>query len=371
MQRLSVWSAVIVSTLGSSCQQSVEVVEEPRDARKIVFTSNRETRENIFQVFIMDIDGRHVTRLTHDSTNYFCPRFSPDGSHILFSSQNGVDDEIYLMDIKGEHVVNLSNSPGHDRLPQFSPDGSHIAFTSDRDGNREIYIMKSDGTQQTRLTNNNVTDHSPQFSPDGNRIVFFSTLRDPLNLTNPESYNLFLVDIDGDSLTRLTPDSTYGHFGVRDDSPSVFDATPRFSPDGSHIVFQTYEQYQSYFVVNMMSADGSNRIELAYHVGDNFAPFFYPDGSQILFRSHRDGDFDLYRMGLQPGAPQLRVTNDTGHTLFGDFSADGSTILYFSNIDERRYEYYHIYIANADGSDRIKLTQGDFADYFPDFQPVR
>jgi TolB protein len=227
-------------------------VEEPRDARKIVFTSNKETRENIFQVFIMDVDGTHVTRLTHDSTNYFCPRFSPDGSHILFSSLTLTDDEIYLMDINGENINNLSHSPGYDRLPQFSPEGSLI-------------------------------------------------------------------------------------------------------------VFQTY----------MMSADGSHRIELAHHDGDNFAPFFYPDRSQILFRSHRDGVFDLYRMGLQAGAPQLRVTNDTGHTLFGDFSSDGSTIVYFSSIDERRYTYYHIYIADADGSHRVKLTEGDWADYFPDFRPVR
>ena len=355
---------IILVVLGCN-QESVEPVDQ--ETTQIVFASNRETSENIFQVFIMNIDGTRVRRLTHDSNNYFFPRFSPDGSHILFYSQNGVDDEIYLMDITGANLVNLTQSPGNDRLPQFSRDGSMIVFMSDRDGNREIYIMNSNGSHQTRLTYNNSTDHSPQFSPDGKRVLFYSTTLDLYNFTNPETYDLYTVGIDGGNLTKLTPDSVYFHFSARDNSPSVFDAAPRFSPDGSKIVFQNYRH--SEFVISVMSSDGSNRINLVYQSGVDFAPFFYPDGQQILFRSHRDGDFDLFRVGLYEEAPQLRVTNDTGHTLFGDFSDDGSKILYYSDIDEYRYEYYHIYIADSDGSNRKKLTQGNFADYFPDFQP--
>jgi TolB protein len=150
MKQLAVFSIPIISILVGACQKSVDTVESPRseqtDARKIVFVSNRETRQNVFQVFIMDIDGTHVRRLTHDSNNYFYPHFSPDGTRILFYSQNGVEDEIYLMGINGENCVNLTRRPGNDRLPQFSPDGSKIVFVSDRDGNREIYIMERDGT---------------------------------------------------------------------------------------------------------------------------------------------------------------------------------------------------------------------------------
>jgi Tol biopolymer transport system component len=317
----------------------------------------------------MDVDGSHVRRLTHDSVNYFAPRFSPDGSTILFTSQTRTDDEIFLMGADGGHLTNLSHTPGNDRLPQFSPDGSRIVFTSDRDGNREIYVMNSDGSHQTRLTRNTVTDHSPQFSPDGGSILFFSTAYDPLNPVAPESYTLFRMNTDGSNVIQLTPDNAYGHFGVRDDSPSVLDAAPRFSPDGSRIVFQTYKQDQNFILIDMMSAGGGDRVQLVGDAGDNFAPFFFPNGSQILFRSHRTGDFDLYRKGLDPAAPELAITHDTGHTMFGDFSEDGSRILYFSNIDEHRYEYYHIYIADADGSNRRKLTQGDFVDYFPDFRP--
>lgn len=371
MKQLAVNSILIGLMLLGACQKSVDTVENPRseqtDARKIVFVSNRETRQNVFQVFIMDIDGTHVRRLTHDSNNYFYPHFSPDGTRILFYSQNGVEDEIYLMGINGENCVNLTRRPGNDRLPQFSPDGSKIVFVSDRDGNREIYIMNSDGSQQQRLTQNDHTDNAPQFSPDGRKVLFYSTVHDPYNFENPESYDLYTINVDGSCLTKITPDSAYHHFSARDNSPSVLDAAPRFSPDGSRILFQNYRHDE--YVISMMSADGSNRIDLVYQSGVDFAPFFYPDGQQFLFRSHRAGDFDLYRMRLEAGAPQIRVTNDTGHTLFGDFSDNGSKILYVSDIDEERTEYYHIYAANSDGSNRVKLTNGPFADYFPEFQP--
>jgi len=332
----------------------------------IVFVSNRETSEYQFQIFTMYTDGSNVRRLTHDLDNYLYPQFSPDGSKILFYSQNAINDEIYLMDSNGENKFNLSQNPGNDRIPQFSPDGSKIVFTSDRDGNREIYIMNSDGSNQIRLTHNSITDHSPQFSPDGRKIIFYSTFNP---MTSAETYNIYTINIDGTNLTKLTPDSTYYHSSSitteKYASPNVLDAAPRYSPDGSKIIFMTY--FLQDFVINIMNADGSSRSRLIYQQGGNFAPMYYPDGSQILFRSHRNGDFDLYRYKLDDDS-QVSITNDNGHTYFADFSDDGSQILYFSDIDEIQYQYYHIYIANADGSNRTKLTKGNFADYFGNFQ---
>jgi Tol biopolymer transport system component len=350
----------------SSCRKSVEP-ETPLNIphAHIVFVSNRATEPYIFQVFIMDEDGTHVQRLTHDSNNYFFPRFSPDGKSILFYSQNRAENNIYRIDITGENFVNVSNCSGNNILPQFSPDGSKIVFTSDRDGNREIYIMNSDGSQQTRLTRNTITDHSPQFSPDGERIIFYSTFN---NYVTPESYTMYSIEIDGSNLTQLTPDSAYFHFSTKDNTQHVLDAAPRYSPDGSKIVFQTYYDYGR--VINIIDADGSHRKLLVYYGGDEAAPFFSPNGSQILFRSHRTGDFDLYRLNLTDGKETV-ITSDNGHTMFGDFSSDGSKILYYSAIDEKSYEYWHIYSANADGSGRKKLTSGEFGDYYPAFQPIR
>jgi Tol biopolymer transport system component len=366
VKRIIAWPIISISLLIIYCYKSFEPIQ-PLESTQIVFVSNRFTITNIFQVLTMDIYGSNVKRITFDANNYFYPQFSPDGSYVIVYSRNGINDEIYRMDINGENFTNLSNSPGNDNLPQFSPDGSKIVFTSDRDGNREIYLMDTDGSNQRRLTNNNFIDHSPQFSPDGMEIVFYSLTYYPYS---DDGYDIYTINIDGTNLTKLTPDNMYfiNTAITGEDGPNVLDAAPHYSPDGSKIIFMT--SVQNNYVVNIMNTDGSNPVTIIDQAGMNFAPFFYPNISKILFRSHRDGDFDLYCADFG-GNEQTRITNDTGHTYFADFSDDGSKILYFSNIDENSNEYYHIYIANSDGSQRIKLTHGDFIDYFPNFQPLK
>ena len=58
----------------------------------------------------------------------------------------------------------LTNNDALDFDPAWSPDGSHIAFTSNRDRNFEIYVMNSDGSGQTRLTNNDAWEGSASWS---------------------------------------------------------------------------------------------------------------------------------------------------------------------------------------------------------------
>ena len=69
------------------------------------------------------------------------------------------------MNADGSSQVRLTNNQNDDLHPAWSPDGSHIAFTSYRDGNAEIYVMNADGSDQTNLTNNPGGDWQPAWSP--------------------------------------------------------------------------------------------------------------------------------------------------------------------------------------------------------------
>jgi len=63
------------------------------------------------------------------------PAWSPDGSKIAFmSDRDGGDIEIYVMNADGSHQTRLTNSPGRDAHPSWSPDGKNIYFQSPRDG---------------------------------------------------------------------------------------------------------------------------------------------------------------------------------------------------------------------------------------------
>jgi TolB protein len=339
-------------------------------------------RDGYNQIYAMDMDGSNQRRITRDTLDYYHPQFSPDGSRILFYSHVAGNDEIFSMDTSGNDLRNLSNTPGNDNLPQFSPDGMMIVFTSDRDGSREIYSMNVDGSGQTRLTVNTYPDYCPTYSPDGTKIIFYQfrvtngTPELSPRLSNGEalyaltvygSYEIFVMNTDGGNLTRLTPEGTYTHQldFTMDYSVNTHSATPRFSPDGSNIVFTSYTMNLG-FDVHMMDADGSHAIQLTTGGGANCEPYFTPDGEKILFRTHRGGSYDLYTMELD-GSNQTNLTPDSDHCYFSQFSPDGNKVLFGDEID--RTHWYKIFIMDADGGNRVRLTDNYYNDLFPIFQP--
>ena len=102
----------------------------------------------------------------------FAPRYSPDGSQIVFSMMQGANSDIYVVDANGGMPRRLTTSPGIDTDPSFSPDGSRIVFESDRGGSQQLYVMNADGSQQRRISFGNAAYASPEWSPDGKLIAF-------------------------------------------------------------------------------------------------------------------------------------------------------------------------------------------------------
>jgi TolB protein len=74
-------------------------------------------------------------------------------------------------------VANQITNNSSDTAPAPSPDAAKITFMSlnrDGAGNYEIFVMDSNGTSITRLTNNSANDGLPTWSPDGQTIAFAS-----------------------------------------------------------------------------------------------------------------------------------------------------------------------------------------------------
>ena len=262
----------------------------------IVFQSRRDGNN---EIYIMNVDGSNQTNLTNNSIHDYYPQFSPDGLTIIFNSQvEGTNGVIYTMNLDGTNKVRLTNN-GWESSPRFSPDGSKIVFVLPESGNNwssEIYIMNSDGSNQTRLTDNDGDDNSPQFSPDGSKIVLKTTIID-----NDSTYReIYLIDVDGSNQTRLTYHSTVVH-----------DYYPQFSPDGSKIVFVSHLSGNNHEIY-IMNIDGSNQTNLTNNIDKDTSPQFSPDGSKIVFLSDRDGNWEIYIMDVD-GSNQTNLTNDSGY----------------------------------------------------------
>lgn len=141
------------------------------DGLKIAFQSDRKGKQNKnpilntnnFEIFVMEIDGSNVTRLTRNARADWSPAWSPDGSCIVYHSGLFNNTDIYVTDLSGANQVRLTTK-GYS--PRWSPDGMWLVFGSNRDGNMEIYSMHLDGSMLRRLTNNPAVDSDPQWQPD-------------------------------------------------------------------------------------------------------------------------------------------------------------------------------------------------------------
>ncbi|MGH2557037.1 MAG: hypothetical protein ACRDHO_15180 [Actinomycetota bacterium] len=123
------------------------------DSGRIAFFASR-SRRGATDIFSVREDGTDRQRLTQDPANDIGPVWGPDG-RIAFASNRGsvttcgrdCNYEIYLMDSDGGHVTRLTNDPEISIPLQWSPDGTQILFTQfDPFGHNWLYVMNADGS---------------------------------------------------------------------------------------------------------------------------------------------------------------------------------------------------------------------------------
>ena len=240
----------------------------------MVYTSDRDGDSEIYR---LRADGTHV-QLTRNAVDDYGASWSPDARQVVFVSTRDGDPEIYVMNGDGSGVRQLtrnsktrSGMPIHDQTPAWSPDGKRIAFTSNRDGGEaKIYRMNANGTGQVRLTRTApyVTDHLPSWSPGGHYLLFNS---DRVGHDNVEIYRMRM---NGTDVVRLTRSAT-----------GVDDNAPEYSPDGRRIVFSS-TRLRGQHDLFTMNADGSGLARLGGSGDlDDVFPRWTRDGSRVVFQT--------------------------------------------------------------------------------------
>lgn len=211
-----------------------------------------------FDIYIADLNGNIVKKLT-DTPGYNAEAvLSPDGKYIVFTSIRSGDLELWRMDVDGSNLKQLTFGLGYDGGAFFSPDSKKLVFRSSRpktpeeikeykdllaEGlvmptNMEIYTMNIDGTDLKQVTNLGKANWSPYFHPSGKKILFSSNHHS----THGYDFQLFSIDIDGTNLKQITYES-------------IFNAFPMFSPDGKKLVFSSNRDGATPHETNVFIAD--------------------------------------------------------------------------------------------------------------------
>ena len=89
------------------------------------------------EIFVGDAAGSGMRQLTEFGCASFAPQFTPDGEHIIFSSnKNNCDSrefDLFLIRTDGSDLRQVTDFGGFTSFAEFSPDGSQLVFSSDRD----------------------------------------------------------------------------------------------------------------------------------------------------------------------------------------------------------------------------------------------
>jgi Tol biopolymer transport system component len=121
--------------------------------------------------------------------------WSPDGTRIACTRGLLPDDTlgVWVANVNGSGMQRLTPSSAQDLDPQWSPDGSQIVCSSGPPGDhRNIVLMNSDGTGRRQLTRTTeMINDLARWSPDGTKIIYHSFTGSPTG--NSDSFHFLYV----------------------------------------------------------------------------------------------------------------------------------------------------------------------------------
>ena len=260
------------------------------------------------------------------------PSFRPSGDRFTFvgPAVNAKGAGVVVADAGGETSQVIYRDPARNVLgPQWSPQGDHIIFgigefgaffngfhglflkPADRvEGGAQVAMVNADGSGFRELTSGPNNNAFPSMDREGRRFVY--------RTFGSEGDGLRIMDIDTRRVTRLA---------------DGYDNFPLWSPRGDLIMFS--RQVEGDYEIYTIKPDGTGARRLTHSRGNDAHMAWSPDGEHIVFASTR--------MGFKDEVPYTDAPQPYGE----------------------------IFVMRADGSDVQQLTDNQWEEGTPAWQPTK
>jgi dipeptidyl aminopeptidase/acylaminoacyl peptidase len=270
-------------------------------------------------------------------------RLSPDGHRaaylvIMRDKPGRPYPQLWIMELATQKSVRVGDEKEPTGNPHWSPDGKWLAFQGGQGSNHGLFVARADGSEMTFLaamrgTNSPLPGQGENvtWSPDGKQIAFISSTPDERAAEasgDPMVITRYLYKPDaGEGMTRFNDNQRLHIFVDEVASKQVRQLTQGnydehsidWSPDGKEILFESnrepnQDEFFNYDIFALRVADNSIR-RITATESNEYNPLWSPDGKRIAFRGTRRGLTDR----------------------------------------ETTMEDTHVWIMNADGSDRREI----------------
>jgi Tol biopolymer transport system component/DNA-binding winged helix-turn-helix (wHTH) protein len=169
------------------------------DGRHVVFSSDRTGAGEIWKA---NSDGSTPMQLTFLSSYCGAPRWSVSGREIVFSAQPQGNADLFVISADGGQPRQLTTDSSDETAPNYSRDGRWIYFASDRGGSWNIWRMPAEGGPATQVTRNGGFFASE--SPDGQYLYYAKAI---------DAAGLWRVPLSGGSEEKVLDSPPSGFWG--------------------------------------------------------------------------------------------------------------------------------------------------------------
>ena len=297
------------------------------DGEWVVFSDR-----GIFDPLNLTVGGLAKVQVT-DPTNVielyeggYLPAFSPNGYRIAYFDVGDGGLDIFTISSDGADPVHVTDDTALDWAPAWAPDGRRLYFSSTRGGLQNIWWIEIDEASgvpegEPQRVSVSEADHGWLSVSDDGLSIAYTARREPMNLQR--------VAFDPESRQIVgTPES------ITSGTNSVI----RFdiSPDGESLVYSTQAVPDLYLI----SADGNGAVQqLTDDEYFDFSPRFSPDGRHIVYVRNVGGSVELWRMDLESRVTSQLTRVGEWSVLNPVLSPDGSRLLYHVTTDDDRTNY--------------------------------
>lgn len=270
-----------------------------------VTTVNLDENKTATAVWVAATDGKTPPRqLTSSGKRDAHPRWSPDGTKLLFESTRGGTQQLYVLDLgaggEATKLTDVSTGAGNG---VWSPDGKHVAFVS------AVYPEFSELPFAESDKKNKEKEEAIEKSQVKAKVFTRLFYRHWDEYVGDKRQHVFVIGADGKGCRDVTPgdrdaNPTSSTFSVGDDHT--------FTPDGKHVVFtavpERNEAWSTNYDLCRVAIDNTSpkweTLTKDNTAADN-SPRFSPDGKRFAYRAQKKAGYeadkwDIYVVDCEP-----------------------------------------------------------------------